>query len=136
MEAKELGLCALFRGVDYVAKASKRPREQIKAFTSLVSNKTTPCLSKLLDSIKNVSNDIGIEETAEILRLPTDVLRLLLINYGVRKVDRESNKIAMDNEDFNDPEEDESYSEAEIKFDKEPKATKHANYSYQIIDED
>ncbi|CAG9330546.1 unnamed protein product [Blepharisma stoltei] len=78
MEPKNLGLCALLRGVDYTAQAVKRPREEIEAFKFLVSYDSVPCLAKLSETLRDVTRDVGLERTAQMLNFPQEILSLII----------------------------------------------------------
>lgn len=89
MNPKEIGLVALFRGVETLVGVVKRPREEIEAFTHLVNHDSVPCFGKLAKTLRDVVKDIGLAQTAHMLSLTEEVLMLIIGEHQPRS---DSNK--------------------------------------------
>lgn len=96
MEPKEIGFCALLKGIDSVSRAIKRPREEVRAFTSLVAYDTIPCLDKLRNTLKDVVTDIGLERTCKMLDISQEMLSLIVIDGDEPYAEKVSNGSSYD----------------------------------------
>lgn len=80
MDPREIGLCTLFCGADYVSRVVKRPRLEVEAFQSLITYETSPCFEMLRSSIVDVINSIGEEKTRTLLQISKEALKIICLS--------------------------------------------------------
>ncbi|CAG9321433.1 unnamed protein product [Blepharisma stoltei] len=77
MDPREIGLCALFCGVEHVSEAVKRNRLEVEAFTSLITYESSPCFEKLRTTLIDVVTSIGEEKTSAMLSISPEALKII-----------------------------------------------------------
>ncbi|CAG9321434.1 unnamed protein product [Blepharisma stoltei] len=79
MRPRDIGMCALFRGVNSVSKLMNRDPEEVEAYVSLVSYESAPCFAKLRQTLQEVVSDIGLKQCSEMLQMPEKVLSMIIL---------------------------------------------------------
>ncbi|CAG9320133.1 unnamed protein product [Blepharisma stoltei] len=77
MEAKYIGLCAMFLGIDVVAHYTGTPKDEVQAFKTLVSYENLSFFDELRTSVLDVVGRVGLQHASEILSIPLKTLALI-----------------------------------------------------------